>query len=191
LGLAFLFFLAGFGIDFARIKGQPLKLAGYGWLLSIALAIVCAAVLYFSGIIMLGRYVAIALTTTAIGTLMPMLRDAGETDTPFGSFILAAGAVGEFGPIVLTALLLSTENEQIVTLLLLIAFGAIVLGGIRLAQRWKPQPIMRLAHQTMHSSAQLPVRLSMLILIALVSAAVALELEFLAIILYHFNEPRI
>jgi Kef-type K+ transport system membrane component KefB len=179
LGLAFLFFLAGFEIDFARIKGQPLKLAGYGWLLSIALAIVCASVLYFSGLILLVRYVAIALTTTAIGTLMPMLRDAGEIETPFGAFILAAGAVGEFGPIVLTALLLSTENEQIVTLLLLIAFGAIVLGGIRLAQRWKPQPVMRLAHQTMHSSAQLPIRLSMLILIALISVAVALQLEFL------------
>jgi Kef-type K+ transport system membrane component KefB len=179
LGLAFLFFLAGFEIDFARIKGQPLRLAGFGWLLSIAIAVGCAAVLYFSGLIVQVRYVAIALTTTAIGTLMPMLRDANETDTPFGSFILAAGAVGEFGPIVLAALLLSTENEQLFTLLLLMVFAAFVLSGIRLAQRWKPRPILQLAHQTMHSSAQLPMRLSVLILIALISVAVSLELEFL------------
>ena len=179
LGLAFLFFLAGFEIDFARIKGRPLKLAGSGWLLSIIISIACATVLYAAGVILLVRYVAIALTTTAIGTLMPMLRDANESDTPFGSFILAAGAVGEFGPIVLTAVLLSTENDQIVTLLLLIVFGAIVLGGIRLAQRWKPESIGRLAHRTMHSSAQLPMRLSVLVLIALISVAVALRLEFL------------
>ena len=48
LGLAFLFFLAGFEIDFARIKGRPLKLAGSGWLLSIIISIACATVLYAS-----------------------------------------------------------------------------------------------------------------------------------------------
>ncbi len=179
LGLAFLFFLAGFEIDFDRIRGRPLKLAGVGWLLSIALAVTFAAILYFSGTILMVRYVAIALTTTAIGALMPILRDSGDIETPFGTLILAAGAVGEFGPIVLVALVLSTENSQIMTLLLLIGFGALVLLGIRLAQRWRPERVTRLAHRTMHSSAQLPMRLSVLVLIALVSVAIVLKLEFL------------
>jgi Kef-type K+ transport system membrane component KefB len=179
LGLAFLFFLAGFEIDFGRIRGEPLRLAGLGWLLSIAVSIVLAAVLYLSGITLLVRYVAIAMTSTAIGTLMPILRDSQEVETPFGAHILAAGAVGEFGPIVLTALLLSTENQATVTLLLLIAFGILVLAAIRLAQRWHPAPIVRLAHQTMNSSAQLPLRLSVLVLIALISVTIVLRLEFL------------
>jgi len=179
LGLAFLFFLAGFEIDYDRIKGNPLKLAIYSWILSISIAVTFAALLFFSGTILHVRYVAIALTTTAIGTLLPMLRDAGEIDTHLGSYILAAGAVGEFGPILLTALLLSTENQQIVTLLLLIVFGVIVLAGIRLAQRRKSKQLLYLTHKTMHSSGQLPVRLSILILIALISVAITLKLEFL------------
>lgn len=179
LGLAFLFFLAGFEIDFDHIRGRPLRLATYGWLLSIVVSVAIATVLYTTGVIVLVRYVAIALTTTAIGTLMPILRDANEVDTPLGRCILAAGAVGEFGPIVLTALLLSHENSQRMTLLLLVAFGVVVLTGIRLAQRWRPSSIVRLAQRTMNSSAQLPMRLSVLVLIALICVAVTLRLEFL------------
>jgi Kef-type K+ transport system membrane component KefB len=179
LGLAFLFFLAGFEIDFGKIRGLPLKLGGLGWLLALVISIGLCAVLYLSGVILLVRYLAIAITSTAIGTLMPILRDAGDVETPFGRFILAAGAVGEFGPIVLTALLLSAENKATEALLLLMAFGVIVLAGLRLAERWRPQPITRLAKATMHSSAQLPVRLTVLVLIAMSSAALALRLEFL------------
>ena len=38
LGLGMLFFFAGYEIDFDRIKGTPLKLGAWGWLLSVALA---------------------------------------------------------------------------------------------------------------------------------------------------------
>jgi Kef-type K+ transport system membrane component KefB len=130
-------------------------------------------------LILMVRYVAIAMTTTAIGTLMPILRDADEVDTPLGRNILAAGAWGEFGPIVLAAVLLSTENNQLLTLTLLIAFGTLVIGGIRLAQRWHPHRIANLARQSMNTSGQLAVRLSVLVLIALISVAVVLHLEFL------------
>ncbi len=178
LGMAFLFFLAGFEIDFERIKGTPLKLASISWILSISIAILAASLFYSDGIILNVRYVAIALTTTAIGTLLPMLRDSQEFDTAFGTYILAIGAVGEFGPIVLTALLLSSENQQIVTLLLMISFGIIVLIGIRLAQRQKPKHLLNLIHSTMNSSSQLPIRISLLILVGLISIAIMFKLEF-------------
>src|SRR5690348_12778849 len=45
LGLAFLFFLAGFEIDLEKIRGAPLKLAGLGWLLSILLSVSISSVL--------------------------------------------------------------------------------------------------------------------------------------------------
>jgi len=38
VGLAFLFFLGGMEIDFARIRGAPARLAGLGWLVTIAIA---------------------------------------------------------------------------------------------------------------------------------------------------------
>jgi Kef-type K+ transport system membrane component KefB len=98
MGLAALFFHAGLEIDFAAIRGRPLVLALCGWLASLALAAVAALALHWSGIVDATWYVAIALTTTAIGTLLPILRDAGELGTPLGRFVLAAGALGEFGP---------------------------------------------------------------------------------------------
>jgi Kef-type K+ transport system membrane component KefB len=39
LGLAFLMFLAGYEIDFARIKGRPLRLSVVSWLASLVLGV--------------------------------------------------------------------------------------------------------------------------------------------------------
>src|SRR3712207_7191694 len=38
LGLGMLFFFAGYEIDFEGLRGDPLRLAAIGWLLSLALA---------------------------------------------------------------------------------------------------------------------------------------------------------
>jgi Kef-type K+ transport system membrane component KefB len=54
--------------------------------------------------------VAIGLTTTALGTLLPILRDNQMLEGRFGGFIMAAGAVGEFLPIVAIAIFLSASG---------------------------------------------------------------------------------
>ena len=72
LGLAFLFFLAGFEIDFEQIKGKPIKLASSSWLLGLVVALALSFVLNTMGIIDSYLHVGVALTTTAIGVLLPM-----------------------------------------------------------------------------------------------------------------------
>src|SRR5690242_4338812 len=104
-GLAFLFFMAGNEIDFAAIKGRPIKRASLGWLVSLAVGITLGVLLAPDPIS--GVYIGIALASTALGTLMPMLRDAGELKTPFGLAVIAVGAIGEFGPLVAVSLFLS------------------------------------------------------------------------------------
>ena len=54
-----------------------------------------------------GVMIGLLFTTTALGTILPILRDSGDLETSFGRFILSAGALGEFGPILAIALLLS------------------------------------------------------------------------------------
>jgi Kef-type K+ transport system membrane component KefB len=110
LGLGMLFFFAGYEIDFERIKGAPLKLGAWGWLLSVALAYGIGGALAAAGIILSFLYTGSAMATTAIGTLIPILRDNGELKTNFGTYLLAAGGVGEFGPILLATLVLSTAH---------------------------------------------------------------------------------
>ena len=110
LGLGMLFFFAGYEIDFERIKGRPLKLGAWGWLLSVALAYGIGGVLAAAGVVVSFLYTGSAMATTAIGTLIPILRDNGELKTRFGTYLLAAGGVGEFGPILLVTLVLSTDQ---------------------------------------------------------------------------------
>jgi Kef-type K+ transport system membrane component KefB len=42
-------------------------------------------------------YVGSALATTAVGTLLPILADAGELRTRLGTYLLATGAAGDLG----------------------------------------------------------------------------------------------
>ncbi len=168
VGLAFLFFLAGMEIDFLQTRGQPAKLAVWGWLFSLALALVIAGVLQATGFVLSTLLIGVALSTTAIGTLMPILRDAGELDTPLGPFTLAAGVAGEFGPIIAISLLLSQAAGPGVNAVILIAFAVISLGLGLLALRARPNRVVRTIERTMDSSGQFAVRLAILILVALV-----------------------
>lgn len=97
LGLGMLFFFAGYEIDFNRIKGRPMKLGAWGWLLSIALAYGIGGILAAAGIVLSFLYTGSAMATTAIGTLIPILRDNGELKTKFGTYLLAAGAPASSG----------------------------------------------------------------------------------------------
>ena len=178
IGLAFLMFLAGYEIDLQKMRGKPLKLGALGWLLSVAIAISLASVLVRSGFALDTLIVGLALTTTALGTLLPMLRDAGVLDTPFGPYFLAAGTVGEFGPIVAVAILL-TKKDPLITSVLLVLFVALAVGSALLATRSQPPPMVALLRRHLDSSAQLPVRVSVLFVFVLAYVAFKLGLDVL------------
>jgi Kef-type K+ transport system membrane component KefB len=107
VGLVALFFMAGMDLDLREIKGRPLSLAVRGWTVSFALGLSVAGLLYRLTSVHAPIIVALALTTTALGTFMPMLRDSGTLDSKFGSFVVAPGAVGELGPIIVVSLMLT------------------------------------------------------------------------------------
>src|SRR3954463_11870122 len=88
LGLGMLFFFAGYEIDIARIRGHPLRLALFGWALSLAIAYALGGALAGVGVVVSLVYVGSALSTTAIGTLLPILSDTGEMPTEFGTYLL-------------------------------------------------------------------------------------------------------
>jgi Kef-type K+ transport system membrane component KefB len=177
LGLGMLFFFAGYEIDFNRIKGAPLRLAGIGWALSLALAYGIGGVLAAAGVILSYLYTGSAMATTAIGTLIPILRDAGELRTRFGSYLLAAGAAGEFGPILLVTLILSTTNplhEALVLVLFVIL--AVFIGVLSVRSAWRGWPLIE---RTLETSSQLAVRLTVVLVFGLVALATELGLDLL------------
>ena len=177
LGLGMLFFFAGYEIDFERILGVPLRLALLGWALSLALAYALGGLLVATGVVLSALFVGTALATTAIGTLIPILSDAGELRSRFGTYLLAAGAVGEFGPIVLTTLLFSTKGAGSNAVLLL-AFVALAVVAAVIAVRGAGTG-GDLFERGLETSGQLPVRASVLAVFALGTLAAGLGLELL------------
>ncbi len=175
-GLAFLFFMAGNEIDFAAIKGRPLNRAGLGWLISLAAGVILGILL--APTVAAGVFVGVALCSTALGTLMPVLRDAGELSTPFGRAVTAVGAAGEFGPLIAISLFLSGRRPGVATLVL-IGFAVVAALAIFLASRGTHERFHRLVTATLHTSGQFAVRFVVLVIVALLGLSIALGLDML------------
>jgi Kef-type K+ transport system membrane component KefB len=178
LGLTFLMFLAGYEIELSRIKGRPLRNAGIGWFISLGLGFAVALPLVEASVVRSDLIVGLALTTTALGTLLPILRDAGDADTPFGTQVLAIGTAGEFLPVVAVALLL-TSDKPLVTAGLLVVFVVVAVAAALLAAREHSPRVVTMLRANLHTSAQLPVRFSVVLIVVLVWIASELGLDVL------------
>jgi len=176
LGLAFLFFAAGLELEKHAIRGRSGKLALTGWLVSAALALIVTGILEATGIVDDFLGVAICLTSTALGTLLPVLRDKGLLKTPFGTYFMGAGAVGEFGPVLAISLLLTTKSFGL-ALLSVLLFGAIALLFAKIPQWFRTDKILNVIERGQETSSQTAVRLTALLLVALLAVAEGFGLD--------------
>jgi Kef-type K+ transport system membrane component KefB len=177
LGLGMLFFFAGYEIDFPRIEGKPLEFGILGWVISLALAYGIGGALAAAGLVLSYLYTGSAMATTAIGMLIPILKDADEIETRFGTYLLAAGAMGEFGPILLVTLILTTTNPlHSAVILILFVLLAVFTGILAVRSAWKGWPLVE---RTFETSSQLAVRLAVLLVFGLVALASSLGLDLL------------
>ncbi len=175
-GLVMLFFLAGNEIDFERVRGRALNRSILGWLGALAVAVVIGVLLAPSAVS--GVYIGVALTSTALGTLMPILRDAGEMRTSFGTAVIAIGAVGEFGPLIAISLFLSGRRPGTATAVL-VGFVLITAAAIYLSSRGAHFRLHQLITATLHTSGQFAVRLVIMVIASLVALSLALQLDML------------
>jgi Kef-type K+ transport system membrane component KefB len=129
IGLAFLLLLAGLEIDFDRLHGRLLRTTVTGFGISFALALVVGYLLRAGDLVRSPLLVAIILSATGLGVILPILKDAGETATPFGQVVVAGASVAEVAPIVLLSLFFSGHTGGVGgKLALLVAFAAFVLA---------------------------------------------------------------
>lgn len=177
MGMAFLFFLAGMEIDLGSLRGEPIKLASLSWLVSLGLGFAVAGALAVTMALQGWTLVAVALSTTALGIVVPVLRDVELTDTPLGKYTLACGTMAEIGPIILMSVLLSQEHGVGVQLALVLVFILVVVGVFWASLRVRPPGLLGLLARTMTRSGQLPIRVSLLLLTALVVLAEELGLD--------------
>ena len=180
LGVAFLFLMAGYEIDVNELRGSGGRHAMAAWAGSLSLAFAAVAVVGVSGgaFSANGIAIAIAMTSTAIGTILPILRERGLLPTAVGAAILNHGAVGEVGPIILMALLLGSRSTW-ASLAILLVFLAVTLLIVRFTDRVRRAgrrfiEAIRLGGTT---TAQTTVRITVLLLVGLCALAEAFDLD--------------
>jgi Kef-type K+ transport system membrane component KefB len=178
IGLAYLLFLAGLEIDFTQLRARLLALALLGWAVSFALAAVAGYGLKLAGLVNTPLLVAIILSATSLGVIIPVLADVGELNTKFGQLVLAAASIADFGAVILLSLFFSGESGPGSTAVLLSVFAGLLLVTffvVRTAEhsRRVEEDLLRLQD----SSAQIRVRAAMVLMIAIVALAEELALE--------------
>jgi Kef-type K+ transport system membrane component KefB len=176
LGLGFLFLLAGYELDFGVLRARPGRLAIIGWFISLALALGVVGVLAATGFVRAFVPVSLALTTTALGILLPILRENGLLGGPFGDRIVAAGAVGEFFPIVAIAVFLSAKGQFVgLVSLIIVALAAVGLSyGPRLLRGRRVGQIIQAGE---NSTTQTTLRWTILMLLFLLVVAARFGLD--------------
>jgi Kef-type K+ transport system membrane component KefB len=149
LGVAFLLFLAGAELDLGLLRGKPLKLGVTGFAISFVLAVAGAFALHAAGVSFTPLLVAVALCSTSVGIVVPVLRDTHNLHSDVGTLVVAGGAVAEFASIALLGVLFAVPAESVVQELLFVAIGLLVLAvfvlvivgvgwGLRRAAAWTP-----------------------------------------------------
>ncbi len=175
LGLAMLFFVAGSEIEAASLRGRTGRNAVLGWIASLALGVGIGWMLApGEASVVIG----IALCSTALGTLLPILRDAGALLTPFGRSVSAVGTVGEFGPLIAISVFLGSRDPGVATAVLAL-FVVLAALAVWVSIAVPRGAMHRVVNATLHTSGQFAVRVVFLILIALLTLSLVLELDML------------
>ena len=179
IGLAFLLFLAGSEIDLERLRGGRLGGSAIGFALSLALALGVAFALLAAGLIEAPLFVAVMLSATALGIVVPVLADAGELESALGQQVIAAASIADFAAVILLSLFFSGEAESVgSTLLLLGGFLLLVAAiGVALAGVGRLVPLRSTLQRLQDSSAQIRVRGALLLLVGFAVLAQLLGLE--------------
>lgn len=180
LGMAFLFLMAGYEIDINELRGSGGRHAMLAWCGSLTLAFAAVAALGVSGgaLSANGVAVAIAMTSTAIGTILPILRERNLLSTAVGASILNHGAVGEVGPIILMALLLGSRAtwKSVAILLVFLAIAVLIIRFTDNVRRFG-MTIVDAIHLGASTTAQTTIRLTVVLLVGLCTLAAAFQLD--------------
>jgi Kef-type K+ transport system membrane component KefB len=170
IGLGFLFLLAGYELDPRLLRQEPGRLAIGGWLMSAAIAVGVAAALTAAGYIKDYVPVGLALTTTALGTLLPILRDNGMLGGEFGRHVFAAGAVGELFPILIIAVFLG-QRGSFVALASVLLVGALAVALTVVPWLARSAAVQRMVTEGQEATGQVTLRWSLVLLFALLALA--------------------
>jgi Kef-type K+ transport system membrane component KefB len=170
IGLGFLFLLAGYELDPQLLRQRPGRLAILGWIISAVIAVGVTAGLGAAGYVRDYVPIGLALTTTALGTLLPILRDNDMLGGSFGQYVFAAGATGELFPILIIALFL-TERGNFIALASVALVGALAIVLSAVPSLARSSTVQRIIREGQDATGQTTLRWAVVLLFLLLAIA--------------------
>ena len=181
LGLAFLFLIAGYEVNPREFATSLGRTAVGTWFVSLAIGFALVALtLRETPSSLHAIALAIALTTTAYGTLVPIMRDRELGGTRVGHVVVAYGAMGEILPVLAMSLLLSPHRSTSMNLAVLAGFFVLCLVVAVRAERARDvgSRLSDFLHQNAENAGSQPtLRAAVLLLVALLALAEMLDLD--------------
>ena len=192
LGFVFLMFLSGMEIDFRSLRGNrgdrerdarwsPISLAA----LNFTATLICAAA-FAVGLKRIGAtsdpwMMALILSTTALGVVVPILKEARLSQTLFGQTILLSTVIADFVTMFLISVLVALISrgltaEILLVFLLFVAFFLAARFGTFLS---RIESLQRLIEDLSHATAQIKVRVAFSTLLIFVVLAEQLGIEII------------
>jgi Kef-type K+ transport system membrane component KefB len=179
VGLTFLLFLAGLEIDVHRLRGRPLQLALAGYVLSFAIAAGAGLAFAAAGFTSAPLLVAIMLCSTALGLVVPVLKDSEQLGSNTGQLIIAAASIADFGAVILLSLFFSGSGTGMGAQLLLLVGLAVVAGlvVVALLRAERTTRVTRVLKMLDDTTAQIRIRFAVVLLVGFVALAESLGFE--------------
>jgi Kef-type K+ transport system membrane component KefB len=177
-GLAFLLFLAGLEIDVHRLRGGLLRFAVLGYLMSLVLAYGAGASFTAAGWVPGPLLLAIILSATALGVVVPVLKDSGQVRSEVGQSALAAASIADFSAIVLLSLFFSSGGSTGAKVIVFGAFGGlVVVAGLAVSGAGRSMRLGEVLVRLQDTTAEIRVRFAVLLLVAFTFLAERFGLE--------------
>ena len=179
LGLGFLLLLAGMEIDVRRLPRPVLGVAVAAFGVSFALALVAGVALESAGLVRSAWLVAVVLSATSLGVILPVLADAGQLAAPAGRVVLAGATVAEVVPVVLLSVLFAGHTVRLAPKLLLLVLFAVLVAALvgALAAVGRLHLLSEALLALQDTTAEIRVRGTFLLLLLLTTVAVRSGLE--------------
>ncbi|MEB7783020.1 cation:proton antiporter [Mammaliicoccus sciuri] len=167
LGMGFLFLLAGFEVNISDMRSKQGKNASVTWFISFIISFSLGLILT-SGNIQFSIVLAIASTSTALGTLLPILKDSDRIGTNICKATIIHGAFGELLPIIAMSLLLSTvATWQASIILIVFSIIAVIVVAIPIRFIRKIPLLGKAIVSASNTTMQTTLRITVFILVTL------------------------
>ena len=178
-GLAFLLFLAGLEIDVHQLRGRLLRFAVLGYLVTLVLGYGAGATFTAAGWVSQPLLIAITLSATSLGLVVPVLKDAGQVRSRVGQTALAAASVADFAAIVLLSLFFSSSGGSTGSRVVILGVfaGLVAVTGLAVSGAGRSMRLGQVLVRLQDTTAEIRVRFAVLLLVAFTVLAEKFGLE--------------